>query len=104
MVDTAYNRALAATGAAPTIARSGDPHDATVARFVAGLERVMRDAGYHAVSTPAADTRVVLHPVDLARTKPYRRKAAPTFVIAIASVAAPVNDGEALLKVGYPVL
>src|SRR4051812_17420216 len=102
MVDIATGRAVPASGAhQPTIARSDEPVDAVVGRFLAGLESVMRDAGYVAVSPPGPDVRVVLHPVDLHDPRPYRRRAAPTFVIAIARVDEPAADG---LRTGYPVL
>lgn len=101
MVETAFSGALPDSDDRPTIARSGEPTDPTVARFVDGLERVMRGAGYAAISPPAPDVRVVLHPVDLANPRPYRRRAAPTFVIAIAAIPAPTDD---LLRTGYPVL
>jgi hypothetical protein len=43
----------------------------------------------------------VLHSVDAVAPKPYRRKAAPTFVIAIAELPAPPDD---VLRTGYPLL
>jgi len=43
----------------------------------------------------------VLNVVDLARPRPYRRKRAPTFVVAVAEVDEPPED---LLRTGYPVL
>ena len=102
MVDIATGRVVPAAGShQPTLARSGEPDDAVVARFVTGLESVMRDAGYVAVSPPGPDVRVVLHPVDVHEPRPYRRRAAPTFVIAIARVDEPAAD---VLRTGYPVL
>jgi len=102
MVDIATGRAVPASGShEATIARSGEPADAVVARFLTGLESVMRDAGYVAVSPPGPDVRVVLHPVDVNDPRPYRRRAAPTFVIAIARVDEPAAD---VLRTGYPVL
>jgi ribulose-5-phosphate 4-epimerase/fuculose-1-phosphate aldolase len=101
MVETSYSRALPVNDERPTIARSSAPVDPTVARFVDGLERVMRANGYDALDAPVPDVRVVLHPVDLANVRPYRRKAGATFVIAIAKLDAPADD---LLRAGYPVL
>lgn len=85
----------------PTFACSSQPAHPAVARFVDCLEAHMRDAGYTSVPLPAPDVRVVLHPVDIDDPKSYRRKAAPTFVIAIAGLDAPADD---VLRTGYPVL
>jgi ribulose-5-phosphate 4-epimerase/fuculose-1-phosphate aldolase len=102
LVDTAYTRALPEDDdGRPTIARSNDPTDKVVARFVEGLERVMRDAGYVALDEPTPDVRVVLHSVDIDNPRPYRRRNAPTFVIAIAGIDEPAAD---VLRTGYPVL
>jgi ribulose-5-phosphate 4-epimerase/fuculose-1-phosphate aldolase len=101
MVGSETGRGAAPARERATIARSGDPPGAVTKRFVDGLESVMQAAGYEALDAPRPDVRVVLHPVDLADIKPYRRKAAPTFVIAIAQLDAPADD---LLRTGYPVL
>jgi ribulose-5-phosphate 4-epimerase/fuculose-1-phosphate aldolase len=101
MVQTASTDARARHRDAPTIAHSAEPTAPAVARFLHGLERVMRDAGYVTVSPAPADVRVVLHPVDLDAVKPFRRKAGATFVIAIAALPEPAAEP---LKVGYPVL
>ncbi len=69
--------------------------------FTRGLARVMSAAGYQAQAEPGPDVQVVLHVVDLARPRPYRRKSAPTFVVAVADVDEPPED---LLRTGYPVL
>lgn len=66
-----------------------------------GLGRAMTAAGYDAREAPGPDVQVVLHVVDLARTRPYRRKHAPTFVVAVAAVPERPAD---LLSAGYPVL
>ncbi len=44
---------------------------------------------------------MVLHAVDVDATRPYRRRHAPTFVVAVAAVPQQPDD---LLRVGYPVL
>ena len=46
----------------------------------------------------------MLHPIDAAAPRPYRRRAAPTFVIAIAEVAVAADGRDALLRTGYPLL
>ena len=61
-------------------------------RFVGRLEREMAVAGYQAVGPPGPDTRVVLHVLDANDPKPYRRKEAPTFVIAIGELPEPPAD------------
>ena len=73
-------------------------------RFVGRLEREMAMAGYQAVGRPGPDTRVVLHVLDANDPKPYRRKEAPTFVIAIGELPEPPADLDTLLRVGYPLL
>src|SRR5262249_13623346 len=74
---------------------------ATLERFVALLSGALTGAGYEQLDAPTADTAVVLHAVDIEEPRPYRRKAAPTFVIAIAEVPEPPDD---LLRTGYPLL
>lgn len=86
---------------ARTFARNDLCESPTLDRFVSGLARVMRTAGYAQLDAPDADTNVVLHSVDPAATRPYRRKAAPTFVVAIAELPAPPDD---MLREGYPLL
>lgn len=76
----------------------------TLARFVGGVSRVMVDRGYEPCDAPGPDTNVVLHTIDADAPRPYRRKAAPTFVIAIAEMTEPTDDHAALLRVGYPLL
>jgi hypothetical protein len=85
----------------PTFARHGAPASDLVAWFTDGLARVMSAAGYEARGEPGPDVQVVLNVVDLARPRPYRRKRAPTFVVAVAEVDEPPED---LLRTGYPVL
>jgi ribulose-5-phosphate 4-epimerase/fuculose-1-phosphate aldolase len=73
-------------------------------RFVGGLARIMEGAGYARTGVPSADTHVVLHVVDAAAPRSYRRKAAPTFVIAIAEIPEPPRDNDELRRTGYPFL
>ena len=61
----------------------------------------MIERGYHVLDTPGPEVQVVLHQVDPERPRPYRRKSAPTFVVALADVGAPPDD---LLRTGYPLL
>ena len=77
---------------------------ATLRRFVDGVSRVMVERGYELAVAPGPDTNVVLHAIDLDAPKPYRRRSAPTFVIAIAETSGPPEDNVALLRVGYPLL
>ena len=73
-------------------------------RFVDGVTKVMVDRCYELAVAPGPDTNVVLHAIDADAPRPYRRKAAPTFVIAIAETAEPPADNATLLRVGYPLL
>ncbi|HSO95210.1 MAG TPA: class II aldolase/adducin family protein [Acidimicrobiia bacterium] len=84
-----------------TFAHHGAAASARLAWFTDGLARMMSEAGYDARPEPGPDVQVVLHVVDLARPRPYRRRNAPTFVVAIAEVDQPPDD---LLRTGYPVL
>jgi ribulose-5-phosphate 4-epimerase/fuculose-1-phosphate aldolase len=84
-----------------TFAHHGAAASDLVDWFTRGLARVMSAAGYQAQAEPGPDVQVVLHVVDLARPRPYRRKSAPTFVVAVAEVDEPPED---LLRTGYPVL
>ncbi|MGH8979236.1 MAG: class II aldolase/adducin family protein [Acidimicrobiia bacterium] len=102
MTDAATS--LAETGLGRNFARNDLARSPVLERFVGGLARVMADAGYERLAGPGPDTNVVLHVVDADAPKSYRRKAAPTFVIAIAEVPeAPVDNG-ALRRAGYPFL
>jgi len=77
----------------------------TLRRFVDGISRLMVERGYEHTPTPGPETNVVLHAIDADAPRPYRRKAAPTFVIAIAEMTEPSTDDRAvLLRVGYPLL
>ena len=81
-----------------THATSSDP---LAAWFSDGLAKEFADAGYQRHDAPNSDTQVVLHCVDPEAPKPYRRKAAPTFVIAIGAM--PERPAH-LLRAGYPLL
>jgi ribulose-5-phosphate 4-epimerase/fuculose-1-phosphate aldolase len=84
-----------------TFARNGDPGPPRLAWFVDGLARAMRDRGYDEITEPGPTVQVVLHALDAEQPRPYRRKNAPTFVVALAHVPAPPDD---LLRTGYPLL
>ncbi|HWS44959.1 MAG TPA: class II aldolase/adducin family protein [Acidimicrobiia bacterium] len=87
-----------------TLARSDLSSSPALDRFTAGLMRVMCDDGYVPCPAPGRDTNVVLHTVDGAAPRPYRRKAAPTFVIAVAELDDIPDDRDDVLRVGYPIL
>ena len=85
VTDLAAASILARAGTeARTFARNDLHISPTIERFAAGLAAVMRESGYEQRDAPGPDTNVVLHAVDARAPRPYRRKAAPTFVIAIA--------------------
>jgi ribulose-5-phosphate 4-epimerase/fuculose-1-phosphate aldolase len=87
--------------ASRTFARSDLRTSPTLERLVGGLAGKMRAAGYVQTDEPGRGTNVVLHSIDADAAKPYRRKEAPTFVIAIAELPAPPDD---MLRTGYPLL
>jgi ribulose-5-phosphate 4-epimerase/fuculose-1-phosphate aldolase len=89
------------TVSANTFAVSGAASDALTTWFVDGLCAEFEDHGFCRHATPGPDTQVVLHVVDAADPKPYRRRAAPTFVVAIAGVHERPADQ---LRSGYPLL
>jgi ribulose-5-phosphate 4-epimerase/fuculose-1-phosphate aldolase len=89
---------------ARTFARNDLHGTPLLERFVAGLVAVMRRAGYDALETPGPDTNVVLHAIDAEAPRPYRRKFAPTFVVAIAEREHVPEAREDLLRTGYPLL
>jgi ribulose-5-phosphate 4-epimerase/fuculose-1-phosphate aldolase len=105
VTDTATARsAPAASDVDRTFARNDLARSPVLERFVGGLTRLMAAEGYTASEQPGPDTRVVLHVVDADAPRSFRRKAAPTFVIAIAEVPAPPNDLDGLRRTGYPFL
>jgi ribulose-5-phosphate 4-epimerase/fuculose-1-phosphate aldolase len=86
---------------ARTFARHGEPADPRLEWFVDGLREAMADEGYAERTRPGPDVQVVLHVVDAHHPRPYRRKNAPTFVVAIAHLGERPSD---LLRTGYPLL
>src|SRR5215212_9720604 len=84
-----------------TFAWSGEPQRERLRWFAAGLREVMLDQGYTEVDAPGPDVAVVLHFLDPAAARPYRRKNAPTFVVALAELPAAPTD---VLRTGYPLL
>jgi len=84
-----------------TFAWSGEPSGERLRWFAAGLRDVMLDQGYTEVDAPGPDVAVVLHFVDPDAARPYRRKNAPTFVVALAELDTTPND---MLRTGYPLL
>lgn len=84
-----------------TFAWSGEPRGDRLRWFAAGLREVMLDQGYTEVDTPGPDVAVVLHFVDPDAARPYRRKNAPTFVVALAELDQTPGD---MLRTGYPLL
>jgi ribulose-5-phosphate 4-epimerase/fuculose-1-phosphate aldolase len=84
-----------------TFAWSGRPTGERMHWFAAGLRGAMLDQGYTEVAQPGPEVAVVLHFVDPANARPYRRKNAPTFVVALAELPAPPAD---VLRAGYPLL
>src|SRR3954447_9475535 len=84
-----------------TFAWSGEPSGGRLQWFAAGLREVMLDQGYTEVDTPGPDVAVVLHFVDPDAARPYRRKNAPTFVVALAELDVTPDD---MLRTGYPLL
>ena len=69
--------------------------------FVSGLADTLAQRGFHRRAEAGPDVQVVLHRVDPERARPYRRKSAPTFVIALAEIGRPADD---VLRAGYPLL
>jgi ribulose-5-phosphate 4-epimerase/fuculose-1-phosphate aldolase len=84
-----------------TFAWSGEPTGERLRWFADGLRAVMLDQGYTEVAAPGPEVAVVLHFVDPAAAKPYRRKNAPTFVVALAELDETPDD---MLRSGYPLL
>jgi ribulose-5-phosphate 4-epimerase/fuculose-1-phosphate aldolase len=84
-----------------TFAWNGKPPSPLVRWFVEGLGRVMVERGYQELPAPGPEVQVVLHHLDPANARPYRRKSAPTFVVALADLGEPPDD---MLGAGYPLL
>jgi len=84
-----------------TFAVNGEPGSGRLAWFVEGLARAMLDEHYTQVAQPGPQVQVVLHLLDTANPRPYRRKNAPTFVVALGYLPEPPDD---LLRTGYPFL
>jgi ribulose-5-phosphate 4-epimerase/fuculose-1-phosphate aldolase len=84
-----------------TFAWSGEPSGDRMRWFADGLRSAMLDQGYAEVEQAGPEVAVVLHFVDAAAARPYRRKNAPTFVVVLAELAAPPDD---VLRTGYPLL
>src|SRR3954470_7076583 len=84
-----------------TFAWSGEPGGERLRWLATGLRAVMLDEGYTEVDTPGPEVAVVLHFVDPDAAKPYRRKNAPTFVVALAEFDETPVD---MLRTGYPLL
>ena len=81
MTDLAAQAILARAGnEARTFARNDLASSPTLERFLGGLSEVMSGAGYERLAAAGADANVVLHVIDAGAPRPYRRKAAPTFV------------------------
>jgi hypothetical protein len=101
---TAQSILTSAGSAGRTFARNDLRTSPLLERFVGGLTDSMRHAGYTQLDAPGPSTNVVLHAIDADAPRPYRRKAAPTFVIAIAELDTIPDDRVELLRVGYPIL
>ena len=84
-----------------TFARNGECDAPRLQWLVDGIANAMADDGYTEVNRPGPEVQVVLHRVDVANPRPYRRKNAPTFVVAMGYLDAPPTD---LLRTGYPIL
>jgi Class II Aldolase and Adducin N-terminal domain len=93
---------LARAGVDPrSFALHGDGATPRVRWFVDGLRRLMLERGYHELPEAGPEVQVVLNRIDAERPRPYRRKSAPTFVVAVADVGEPPDD---VLRAGYPLL
>ncbi len=84
-----------------TFAWNGDAPNARMVWFVEGLRRAMVERSYDEQDAPGPEVQVVLHHLDPDNARPYRRKSAPTFVVALAPMAKPPAD---VLRAGYPLL
>jgi ribulose-5-phosphate 4-epimerase/fuculose-1-phosphate aldolase len=84
-----------------TFAWNGEVPGPRMAWFVDGLRQAMVERGYDEQDAPGPEVQVVLHHLDPDHARPYRRKSAPTFVVALAPMAVPPAD---VLRAGYPLL
>jgi len=98
---TAIGVAAANSVVPRTFAWSGEPARPRLRWLAEGLRTVMLDHGYTEVATPGPEVAVVLHFLDPDNARPYRRKNAPTFVVALAEFDATPGD---MLRTGYPLL
>jgi ribulose-5-phosphate 4-epimerase/fuculose-1-phosphate aldolase len=102
MSQTAGIATALGSGVVPrTFAWSGAPEGERLRWFAAGLREVMLRHGYTEVAAPGPEVAVVLHFVDPDAARPYRRKNAPTFVVALAEFEETPAD---VLRTGYPLL
>jgi ribulose-5-phosphate 4-epimerase/fuculose-1-phosphate aldolase len=105
MTGTAETAAIGLAGARNIVPRSfavnGDPLGPYARRFTDALCSVMVARGYQPMPEPGPEVQVVLHHLDPANARPYRRKSAPTFVVALAELPEPPRD---VLRTGYPLL
>ena len=103
MTSTPFGIALVdGPGVVPrTFAWSGEPTGERMRWFADGLRAAMLDQGYTEVAQTGPDVAVVLHFLDPDAARPYRRKNAPTFVVALAELPAEPDD---ILRTGYPLL
>jgi ribulose-5-phosphate 4-epimerase/fuculose-1-phosphate aldolase len=86
---------------ARTFAWNGPATEGNLAWFVDGLRDTLLAGGYRELDAPGPEVQVVLHHLDHAEPRPYRRKSAPTFVVALAELPEPPQD---VLRTGYPLL
>ena len=84
-----------------TFAWSGTATGDRMRWFADGLRTAMLDQGYTEVAQAGPEVAVVLHFLDPDAARPYRRKNAPTFVVALAELASSPHD---ILRTGYPLL
>jgi ribulose-5-phosphate 4-epimerase/fuculose-1-phosphate aldolase len=69
--------------------------------FTDCLRLLMIEQGYHELPEPGPEVQIVLNRLDSEKPRPYRRKSAPTFVVALADVGKPPED---VLRAGYPLM
>lgn len=79
----------------------GKPHSPRQRWLVEGLRQAMLAHGHPEDPEPNGDTTVVINVVDHDHPRPYRRKASPTFVLAV--VEAPAVP-EKIVHAAYPYL